>query len=98
MKKTLALILAAIMPASLFAAEFGGKVATFDMKPEEICGYFKDIFHFSCGCRFSNCTHTHEPGCAVLKAVEDHYIAPSRYASYLSMLDDEEDSKYRKAY
>ena len=71
---------------------------TFDMKPEEICGYFKDIFQFSRGCRFSNCTHTHEPGCAVLKAVEDHYIAPSRYASYLSMLDDEEDSKYRKAY
>lgn len=71
---------------------------TFDMKPEEICGYFKDIFQFSSGCRFSNCTHTHEPGCAVLKAVEEHYIAPSRYASYLSMLDDEEDDKYRKAY
>ena len=43
---------------------------TFDMEPEEITSYFKDIFHFSKDCRFSNCTHTHEPGCAVLKALE----------------------------
>ena len=70
---------------------------TFDMEPEEITGYFKDIFHFSKDCRFSNCTHTHEPGCAVLKAVEDHYIAESRYQSYLSMLDDKEEGKYREA-
>ena len=70
---------------------------TFDMEPEEITGYFKDIFHFSKDCRFSNCTHTHEPGCAVLKAVENHYIAESRYQSYLSMLDDKEEGKYREA-
>ena len=70
---------------------------TFDMEPEEITGYFKDIFHFSKDCRFSNCTHTHEPGCAVLRAVEDHYIAESRYQSYLSMLDDKEEGKYREA-
>ena len=70
---------------------------TFDMEPEEITGYFKDIFHFSKDCRFSNCTHTHEPGCAVLKAVEEHYIAESRYQSYLSMLDDKEEGKYREA-
>ena len=70
---------------------------TFDMEPEEITSYFKDIFHFSKDCRFSNCTHTHEPGCAVLKAVEDHYIAESRYQSYLSMLDDKEEGKYREA-
>ena len=70
---------------------------TFDMEPEEITGYFKDIFHFSKDCRFSNCPHTHEPGCAVLKAVEDHYIAESRYQSYLSMLDDKEEGKYREA-
>ena len=71
---------------------------TFDMEPEELSGYFRDIFHFSKDCRFSNCTHTHEPGCAVLKAVEDHYIAQSRYQSYLSMLEDKEDSKYREAF
>ena len=71
---------------------------TFDMEPEEISGYFKDIFRFSQDCRFSNCTHTHEPGCAVLKAVEDHYIAASRYQSYLSMLNDKEEGKYREGF
>ena len=71
---------------------------TFDMEPEEISGYFKEIFEFSRNCRFSNCTHTHEPGCAVRKAVEEHYIAESRYQSYLSMLEDKEESKYREAF
>ena len=71
---------------------------TFDIEPEELTSYFKEIFHFSKDCRFSNCTHTHEPGCAVLKAVEDHYIASSRYQSYLSMLQDKEENKYREAY
>ncbi len=71
---------------------------TFDMEPEELTGYFKEIFRFSKDCRFSNCTHTHEPGCAVLKALEDHYIASSRYQSYLSMLNDKDESKYREAY
>ncbi len=71
---------------------------TFDMEPEEICGYFKEIFKFSKGCRFRNCTHTHEPGCAVRKAVEEHYIAESRYNSYLSMLEDKDESKYREAF
>ena len=71
---------------------------TFDMEPSEICGYFKDIFKFSKDCRFSNCTHTHEPGCAVLDAVDKHYIAASRYASYLSMLEDKDESKYREAF
>lgn len=68
---------------------------TFDMEPEEITSYFKEIFHFSQHCRFNNCTHTHEPGCAVLEALENHYIAQSRYQSYLSMLNDKEDGKYR---
>ena len=68
---------------------------TFDMAPEELTSYFPEIFRFSKDCRFSNCTHTHEPGCAVLKALEDHYIAQSRYQSYLSMRDDESASKYR---
>ena len=71
---------------------------TFDMEPEELSGYFREIFYFSKDCRFSNCTHTHEPGCAVLKAVEEHYIAQSRYQSYLSMLEDKEESKYREAF
>ena len=69
---------------------------TFDIEPEELTGYFPEIFRFSKDCRFSNCTHTHEPGCAVLKALEDHYIAQSRYQSYLSMMDDKEEGKYRE--
>lgn len=71
---------------------------TFDMEPEELTGYFKEIFKFSEGCKFNNCTHTHEPGCAVLAAVENHYIAESRYRSYLSMLEDKDENKYREAY
>ena len=71
---------------------------TFNMEPGEITGYFKDIFKFSKNCRFNNCTHTHEPGCAVLKAVEEHYIAQSRYQSYLSMLNDKDENKYREAF
>ena len=70
---------------------------SFDMEPEELTSYFKEIFHFSKNCRFSNCTHTHEPGCAVLKALEDHYIAQSRYQSYLSMLEDKDGGKYRES-
>lgn len=68
---------------------------TFDIEPEELTSYFKEIFRFSKDCRFSDCTHTHEPGCAVLKAVEEHYISASRYQSYLSMLEDKEEGKYR---
>ena len=70
---------------------------TFDIEKEELTSYFKEIFHFSKDCRFSNCTHTHEPGCAVIKAVEDHFIAASRYQSYLSMLEDKDENKYREA-
>ena len=68
---------------------------TFDMAPEELTSYFPEIFRFSKDCRFSNCTHTHEPGCAVLQALEDHYIAQSRYQSYLSMMEDKDEEKYR---
>ena len=71
---------------------------SFDMEPEEICSYFKEIFQFSKDCRFSNCTHTHEPGCAVRQALENHYIAESRYSSYLSMLKDKDEGKYREAW
>ena len=69
---------------------------TFDIEPEELTSYFPEIFKYSQDCRFSNCTHTHEPGCAVLKALEDQYIAQSRYQSYLSMMDDKEEGKYRE--
>ena len=71
---------------------------TFDMEREELTSYFREIFEYSKQCRFSDCTHTHEPGCAVLQAVDDHLIAPSRYQSYLSMLDDKDENKYREAY
>ena len=68
----------------------------FDMEPEEITSYFKEIFRFSKDCRFNNCTHTHEPGCAVLTALEEHRISQSRYDSYLSILQDENEGKYRE--
>lgn len=71
---------------------------TFDIEPGELSGYFRDIFSFAKHCRFSNCTHRNEPGCAVIKAVEEHYIAESRYLSYLNMLDDKNESKYREAF
>ena len=71
---------------------------TFDMEDEEVGHYFKEIFKFSADCKYGNCTHRHEPGCAVREAVEKHYISESRYTSYLSILDDKEDGKYRSAY
>ena len=71
---------------------------TFNMKKEEVSHYFKEIFRISADCRFNNCTHTHEPHCAVREAVERHDIAESRYNSYLSMLEDEKEDKYRPAY
>lgn len=71
---------------------------TFDIEREELTSYFKEIFEFSKDCKFNNCMHTHEPGCAVIQAVENHYISASRYQSYLNMLEDKDDSKYRAAY
>lgn len=71
---------------------------TFDMEEEEIGHYFPEIFKTSAGCRYNNCTHRQEPGCAVRKAVEEEQISKSRYISYLGMLEDKEESKYRSAY
>ena len=71
---------------------------TFDIEPEEVAHYFRDIFHISAKCRFNNCTHTHEPGCAVMEALENHKLAPSRYQSYISMMEDKDDGKYRAAF
>ena len=68
------------------------------------CGYFKTRVTYlgiegdEADCKYGNCTHSQEPGCAVRKAVEEHYISESRYTSYLSMLEDKEEGKYRAAY
>lgn len=71
---------------------------TFDIEKEELTSYFKEIFKYSKQCRFSNCTHTHEPGCAVLKALDNQEIAQSRYNSYLSMLEDKDEDRYRSSF
>lgn len=68
---------------------------TIDMEEAEIGHYFKEIFAASVNCRFANCTHVHEPGCAVLQAVENHLISSSRYQSYLSVMRDCHEGKYR---
>ena len=68
---------------------------TVDMEANEISHYFKEIFNVSKECRFANCTHIHEPGCAVRLAVEDQRISSSRYQSYLSILSDFDTGKYR---
>ena len=71
---------------------------TFDMEEEEVGHYFKEIFEYPAHCKYGNCTHRHEPGCAVRDAVEKHLISESRYTSYLNMLEDKEEGKYRAAY
>lgn len=65
---------------------------------EDVAHYFREIFEKSADCRYNNCTHTHEPGCAVREAVENHEISESRYASYLSILEDKNEDKYRKPF
>ncbi len=71
---------------------------TFDFEKEEVAHYFREIFQASTDCKYNNCTHTHEPGCAVRRAVEEHLISESRYTSYLNMLEDQNESKYRQSY
>ena len=68
---------------------------TFDMKDGEVGHYFKEIFLYSAGCKYGNCTHRNEPGCAVREAVRNHHISESRYTSYLDILEDRKESKYR---
>lgn len=68
-----------------------------DIAPEELARYFPDLFRYAPQCQYYNCTHTHEPNCAVTDAVAKGEIAESRYVSYLKMLeDDDKDGKYRK--
>ena len=69
---------------------------TIEFEKETVGHYFPEIFRISAECRFGNCTHTHEPGCAVLTALQEHRISQSRYDSYLSILDDEDEGKYRE--
>ncbi|MDL2255195.1 ribosome small subunit-dependent GTPase A [Parabacteroides sp. OttesenSCG-928-K15] len=71
---------------------------TFDMEDAEISHYFPEIFAEAPHCRFHNCTHRHEPGCAVLEAIAEGRISESRYKSYLSILSDREEGKYREEY
>lgn len=68
---------------------------TIDMDTYEVGHFFKEIFEFSKKCRFNNCTHIHEPECAVLEALKNSYISESRYKSYLSILEDSLGEKYR---
>ncbi len=65
-----------------------------DIDDAELWHYFPEMMRVAPDCRFYNCTHTHEPGCAVVEAVRNGTIAAARYESYLKMLD--EDEKYRK--
>ena len=71
---------------------------TIDFERAQVAHYFPEIFKISDNCRFNNCTHTHEPGCAVLDAVEQGDIAMSRFTSYLSILDEDPNNKYRKPF
>lgn len=71
---------------------------TIDFEKSEIAHYFPEIFKVSKECKYSNCTHTHEPGCAVREAVEESRISQSRYNSYLSIMEDTDPDKYRKPY
>jgi ribosome biogenesis GTPase len=68
---------------------------TINIKQEEASHYFPEIFKVSQKCKFTNCTHVHEPGCAVRQAIENHEISQSRYTSYLSILEDADEGKYR---
>lgn len=71
-----------------------------DFNKDEVSHYFPEIFKASAECRYGNCRHTGEPGCAVREMVDRHYIAESRFNSYLNILEEieEEGEKYRKAY
>ncbi|MCM1474795.1 MAG: ribosome small subunit-dependent GTPase A [Muribaculaceae bacterium] len=75
---------------------------TIDFDPKEVSHYFPEIFEIGHDCRFSDCKHIGEAGCSVLPAVEEHRIAQSRYASYLSILEEatnpEGSDKYRKPF
>ncbi|GAB4503203.1 MAG: ribosome small subunit-dependent GTPase A [Anaerolineales bacterium] len=83
----------------LFPLEGGGYVADtpgwkslalWDTQPEELDGYFPELRSLVADCQFSDCTHIHEPGCAVLTALERGEVHPQRYESYLRLRAGEE--------
>lgn len=93
--------------SEMFALEMGGYIidtpgirsfGMIDMKNDDVSHFFPEIFRTSEHCRFNNCTHTHEPGCAVINAVEQGEISISRYENYLSILNEDESEKYRTGY
>lgn len=73
-----------------------------DFDPKEVSHFFPEIFKEGLKCRYGDCSHTGEPGCAVLEAVDGHRISQSRYASYISILEEASESagadKYRKPF
>jgi len=90
--------------AEMFDLVFGGSIidtpgikgfGTVDMPLEDVSHYFPEIFKASENCRFNNCTHLHEPGCAVKDAVKQGDISEIRYTSYVNILTDSND-KYRQ--
>jgi ribosome biogenesis GTPase len=91
--------------STLYKLSFGGYIidtpgikafGMLEMEAWEISHYFPEIFKISENCQYANCSHTHEPGCAVKTAVENKEIAKARFISYLGLL--EEDDKYRPAF
>lgn len=93
--------------SEMFSLENGGYIidtpgikgfGLFDMETKEISHYFQEIFEYSSKCKYNDCTHQNEPGCAVIKAVEEGRISHSRYISYLNILEDKDENKYREAY
>lgn len=90
--------------SEMFELDFGGYIidtpgirgfGSIDMEKEEMSHFFPEIFKMSEHCQFNNCTHVHEPKCAVKGAVEVGEICITRYESYLGMIMEDEDSKYR---
>lgn len=72
---------------------------TIDFDPAEVSHFFPEIFRISADCKYGDCKHLGEPGCAVRDAVANHYISESRFASYLSILDEiQNPEKYRKPF
>lgn len=71
-----------------------------DFAPEEVSHYFPEIFEAGKGCKYADCRHTHEPGCAVRERLSQHYISESRYNSYRNILEESEgeNEKYRKPF
>ena len=92
--------------AEMFMLSFGGAIidtpgikgfGLYDMDKHEIGDYFPELFKLKEDCRFNDCIHINEPGCAVLKALENNELAPTRYESYFNMINGlEDENHYRK--